>query len=430
MNDFTSIQPESNRTDFEVVVEELGALRTDAIPIPIRDADDHEKIIADALPFLAWERTVGVWDDNWPEWLKRKAIGKSIYLRQRTGTLEAYEGWLDLLGANVVDVVAPPGGCFATSGQTKEQRLEFLKRFAQLRITLRRSPGPGDAGTFYASPYRPGAGDSFIGSNFAVPGTARQRYGRKATVVDQGVETEVIWSTAGKVEVDGILTPVERITVPGIARSSEPFVGAMFLGAERSFAEPFETTSRILTLGPDRSPQTNVRMPLIERPANDLDVVSIKPERVSEGAETVERPMMVDGFIGDFLYINTAAERYYDRFYLFDEDRVPISQTTSYGTFIGYSWTEISPFTAELRVHYPGTAAPRSAYVGGIVGMFPEPSSGRLARIATAVRAGKSARDKIFFTAQTKRSRSLEDGIPLDGTYRLGDLIDIARGSA
>ncbi|MGE1157140.1 phage tail protein I, partial [Pseudomonas kitaguniensis] len=80
-----------------------------AIPIPIRDADDHEKIIADALPFLAWERTVGVWDDNWPEWLKRKAIGKSIYLRQRTGTLEAYEGWLDLLGANVVDVVAPPG---------------------------------------------------------------------------------------------------------------------------------------------------------------------------------------------------------------------------------------------------------------------------------------------------------------------------------
>ncbi|MGE1157087.1 hypothetical protein, partial [Pseudomonas kitaguniensis] len=111
--------------------------------------------------------------------------------------------------------------------------------------------------------------------------------------------------------------------------------------------------------------------------------------------------------IGDFLYINTAAERYYDRFYLFDEDRVPISQTTSYGTFIGYSWTEISPFTAELRVHYPGTAAPRSAYVGGIVGMFPEPSSGRLARIATAVRAGKSARDKIFFTAQTKRSRSL-----------------------
>jgi hypothetical protein len=263
-----------------------------------------------------------------------------------------------------------------------------------------------------------------------VPGTARQRYGRKATIVDKGVTTEVIWSTAGAVEADGIITPVERITVRGVARPTEPFVGSIFVGGDRSFAEPFETTSKILTLGPDRSPQTNVRLPLVDQQANPLNVISITPDRVSEGSETVERPMMVDGFVGDFAYRNTAADRYYDRFYLFDETRVTLTQTSNYGTFVGYSYAEITPFTAELRVLYPGESSRQSAYVGSFVGMIPEPSSGRLAKIATAVRAGKAARDKIYFTAQTKRTRTLDDGIPLDGSFSFGDLIDIARGSA
>jgi hypothetical protein len=156
----------------------------------------------------------------------------------------------------------------------------------------------------------------------------------------------------------------------------------------------------------------------VDQQANSLEVVSVTPDRVSERAETAERPMMVGGYVGDFVYVNTASERYYDRFYLFDEDRVPLTQTSSYGTFIGYSWTEISPFSAELRVLYPGETSEQVAFMGGVIGMFPQPSSGRLAR------------DKTYFTAQTKRTRTLQDGIPLDGSYHLGDLIDIARGSA
>ena len=62
MTDFVSILPETNRTDFEVSAEEISHARIAGIPIPIRDADDPDKIISEALPFLAWERTVGVWD--------------------------------------------------------------------------------------------------------------------------------------------------------------------------------------------------------------------------------------------------------------------------------------------------------------------------------------------------------------------------------
>lgn len=425
MTEIASLLP-SNRTKFEVAIEAAIGARIEAIPVPIADMDDPQAIVSPALPFLAWARTVGVWDDAWPQWRKRRAAERAIYLRQRGGTLEALAGWIDLLGAEVVDAVVPPAGCFATRGQTREQRLAFLSRFAQLRITLRRSPGPGDEGTFYASPYRPTQPGSFVDDGYAVPGTARQRYGRRATIVDNGVTTEVLWSLAGKIEASGITTTVERIVVPGIARASEPFVGSLFVGA---FAEEYETTSRILTLGPDRAPRTSGRNPLLYREANPLEVVEVTPDRVSERTTTAEQPMMVGGLVGDFAYQNTAAERYYDRFYLFDAARVPARQTASYGTFVGYSWAAITPFSAELRVHYPGEAPERDARVSGFVGMIPAPSSGRLERIGNAVRVGKAARDKVYFTAQTKRHRTLNDIIPLDGSYHFGDLVNIARGS-
>lgn len=428
MTDFHSLLP-TNRKPAMVAIEGASSGRIGTIPAPIEDMDDPLKVVLGAVPFLAWARTVGVWDDDWPDWKKRRAAERAIYLRQRGGTLTALKGWIDLLGAEVVDAILPPGGCFATRGQTREQRLAFLSRFAELRITFRRAPGPGDAGAFYASPFRPGEAPSFAGFDFAVPGTARQRYGRRATIVDGGVETEVLWALAGKIETEGEAIAVERITVPGRARASEPFVGAIIAGGGRSFAEPFETTSRILTLGPDRAPQVSPRSSLVERPANPLEVLAVTPERVSERAVTAERPMMVGGFPGDFAYMNTASNRYYDRFRLFDAERSPTRQTASYGTFAGHSWSQITPFTAELRVHFPGGAPATDARVGGIVGMYPAPSSGRLAKIANAVRAGKSARDKVFFTAQTMRLRTLQDGIPLDGSYRLGGLLNIARGS-
>lgn len=429
MTDFASLQP-TNRDAFEVSAEEVGAARIDAIPNPIRDIDDPDKVPASALPFIAWARGTGVWDDAWPEWLKRKAVRNSIHLRQRTGTLAAYRGWLDLWGAEIVEVIAPPGGCFATEGQTEAEKRAYLERFAQLRITFRRSPGPGDEGSIYAATAHPGEPLGFVNHAFAVPGTSQQRYGRRATIIDGGNETRVIWSTAGAVLTDGVPITVERITVPGVARASEPFVNDIFAGAERSFAEAFETTSRILTLGLDRSPQAGLRMPLISRDATPLVLISTTPDRVAERAEWADRPVMVGGLTGDFVQQNTAEERYYDRFYLFDEARSSVEPTAGYGTFVGHSWTEITPFTAQIRVRYPGETAQAAAYVGHFVGMFPEPPSDRIDRIAAAVRAGKSARDKTFFTAHTRRIRTLEDGIPLDGAYSLGGLIDIARGSS
>jgi len=428
MTEFASLQP-GNRGVAEVELERVGAGRISGIPNPIRSVGDPLETPASTLPFVAWERAVGVWDDEWPEWLKRKAAERSIYLRQRTGTLEAYEGWLDLLGATIVEVIAPPGGCFATAGRTEEDRKALLARFAQLRITFRRSPGPGDDGCFYALSGASGGVSSHIGHEFAVPGTAVRRRGRRATIVDGGTETEVSWAAEGLADASGQEIPIERIVIPGQARPGEPFVGRGFIGDGLTVAEDEGTTSRALVLGPDRSPVAAAETPLINRGQQYAAVVSIVPERVSERSETAERPVMIGGMVGDFVYPGDASERYYDRYYLYDESRITVDLSVGYGTFVGHSYAEITPFSAELRIDFPGQASGMSSYIGSFVGMIPEPSSGRLQKIGAAVRAGKSARDKISYTAQTKRIRLLQDGIPLDGTYSLGGYIEIARGA-
>lgn len=426
-----SILPPNNRTDLEEALDRAIGRRINSIPVPIRDMDDASAIPVAALPYLAWGRAAGLWDDDWPEWLRRRVAERSIHLRRIGGTLPAIEGWLEFLGAEVVDAVIPPAGCFATGGQTVEQRQEFLGRFAELRITLRRSPGPGDTGTVYAATNGAGDPGGFVGANFALISTASDRYGRKATIVDGGEEVEVSWSLAAGVNASGVATEVERVVIPGDARPSEPFAGEFFAGtASGPVAEPHKTTSRIFAIGPDRSPQSGFRYALIEETATPLDVLSVTPERVSQASETAARPAMAGEYVGSFAYQNTAAERYFDRYRIFDADRVPVRQTASYGTFVGYSRAKLTPFRAEIRVAYPGDEPETSARVDGFVGGFPMPTSGRLGRVADAVRAGKSWRDKTFFTIETKRLRTLADGIPLDGSFRFGGLIEIARGSS
>lgn len=428
MTNAATILP-TNRTGTEVALELAPGMRVEQMPVPVRDMDDPDRIVSDGVDFLAWGRSVRLWRDDWPEWKKRAAAKIAVYLRQRGGSLTALRGWISLLDAEIVDAVTPPAGCYATGGLTAEQRRAFLAQFAELRITLRRSPGPGDPGVGYASPRRPLFPNGYAGKQFARVGTARLRYGRKATIFDEGVSTEVLWSLAGIVEADNYTTPVERITIPSKARVTEPFVAKGFVGwKEHGFAEQLATTSKILTLGVDRVPQVNDRFSLYSG-VSQIDVVSIVPERVSERAETAKKPQIVGHKIGGFAYINTAAERYYDRFHLFDPARVSSYQSSAYGTFVGISRVEITPFRADLRVNFPGGSPEKATRVNGFVGGFIQPPSGRLNKIADAVRAGKAARDKIFFTAQTKRKRTIADGIPINGTYRFGDLITIARGS-
>lgn len=430
MTEFASLQP-NNRDAAEVELERAGTGRIAAIPNPIRDMDDAAAIPEVALPFLAWGRAAGLWDDTWPTWKKRRLAQEAVRLRQRGGTLPAIEGWLSFLDAEVVDRAVPPAGAFATRSQTPEERAEWLSRFAQLRIHTRFAPGPGDPGSFYAVSGPTGSKPaSFVGHSIAVVSSSRLRYGRRAVIWDHGDETEVIWSTTAITDAAGVAIPVDRVVVPGQPRAGEAFVGRVFATASGSagaaFAEPLQTTSRILTLDAGELGWTAGNAVLSSGSA--LHLQSTLPERVSERGETSRRVMFVGGFVGSYVGRDTSLDRYYERYYLFDASRSPARETTAYGTFVGYTRVGIEPFTARIRVRMQQTASRHLAHVGGFVGSFAAQPSNRLTRIAEAVRAGKAGRDRISITAQTMRTRRLSDGIPLDGSYRVGDLITIPTG--
>lgn len=68
-------------------------------PIPIRDIRRPSVCPAHYLPWLAWERSVDIWRDDWNLQTKRNIIASSIAVHQKKGTVGALkrtlaaEGW-------------------------------------------------------------------------------------------------------------------------------------------------------------------------------------------------------------------------------------------------------------------------------------------------------------------------------------------------
>ena len=79
----TSLLP-PNSTDLERKLAEAGK---DAFDLPsIRIIKDIDHVPSQFLPFIAWQKSVDYWDDNWPDALKRTVIKESRNLHRLKGT--------------------------------------------------------------------------------------------------------------------------------------------------------------------------------------------------------------------------------------------------------------------------------------------------------------------------------------------------------
>jgi phage tail P2-like protein len=79
----TSLLP-PNSTDLERKLAEAGK---DAFDLPsIRIIKDIDQVPSQFLPFIAWQKSVDYWDENWQEALKRKVIKESRDLHRLKGT--------------------------------------------------------------------------------------------------------------------------------------------------------------------------------------------------------------------------------------------------------------------------------------------------------------------------------------------------------
>jgi phage tail P2-like protein len=58
-------------------------------PTPLRDLWNADACPADALPFLAWARSVDWWNEAWPESTKRAVVAAAFEVHRKKGTLGA-----------------------------------------------------------------------------------------------------------------------------------------------------------------------------------------------------------------------------------------------------------------------------------------------------------------------------------------------------
>lgn len=90
-----------NSTKFEQNFEAAFA-RVSNIEINIRSFNDPLTAPDEVLPWLAWERSVDVWNPNWTEEQKRQVIKTSLYNHSIKGTVGSLEGALNSLGFPVI----------------------------------------------------------------------------------------------------------------------------------------------------------------------------------------------------------------------------------------------------------------------------------------------------------------------------------------
>lgn len=94
----TSLLP-PNSTDLERKFAEAGK---DAFDLPsIRIIKDIDQVPAQFLPFIAWQKSVDYWDEDWQEALKRNVIKNSREQHRIKGTAAAIKRVLEPFGYEV-----------------------------------------------------------------------------------------------------------------------------------------------------------------------------------------------------------------------------------------------------------------------------------------------------------------------------------------
>jgi phage tail P2-like protein len=161
------------------------------IPVPIDTIKTPQKTPQDFLPFLGWERSVDIWNNDWDDQTKRNVIAASIPLHFRKGTAYAIERYVRYVGGQVIGWTKPPSKIFSGPSLTRAEREAWLASLPQVRTYFFRDTGMAGLKCFFSSPWARLAKSRnfFLEGRFAIPSQATQHLARHATWNVNGVDT-------------------------------------------------------------------------------------------------------------------------------------------------------------------------------------------------------------------------------------------------
>lgn len=364
---------------------------------------DPMRAPAAVLPYLAAAHGVSVWRSDWSDDRKRRVIARSIDLKRRRGTVPCFEGHLEFVDAELLQVIAPPSRAVVLQALTPAERAAWLAQFPELRIYYFRNRNK------QRGVMSPGVWRSPI---LTVRSSQAARYaGARAVVVDQGVERSAIVQTAS-----GASDFAQTVQVAIAQRGRRRFVpGVPGLGFR--FACSSDAADRLYVLrAGDSGPET-------AKPG--LRPIDVRPERVAGRVSGLPAVTPGHALGGPFRFLlnSRAREGVYDSVRLFDPARARAGKVRQRaGLTLGQSRLGQPAFHLELAVDlsFKRRKARRLPNLPGFVQAF-DPT--RTEEAMAAIRAAKLGRDKVQVRTALHRRITLGDAPPLNGTVRLGQII-------
>ncbi|MCJ2080752.1 phage tail protein I [Methylobacterium sp. J-090] len=351
-----------------------------------------------ALPHLARALRMPLWLDRWNVARKRANLARWIALSRRRGVEATFDELLAMVDVEMVAFRAPPQGLFPTRRWTPAERRAWRARFPEIRVYPFRNAHTRQGG------FIPGGCLPMV----PMRSVATQFAGRRATIVRDGIETPIpVRVLGGATE---LATGQFKVSIPTRGPNScLPMILGVDFIPRRSTA-----ASRVYTYADGPAD------PDLLLPGRPLDVT---PERIR--APHARR----HGFFpGDCLPMiplrSNAAEFIYDSVRIYDPAAAKTNGPPRTGGWIlGQSRLRQAPFTIEISIdakrHRPGGFFP-----GGILPMTPRPfDRSRIDEADQAMRAAKLGRDQVLRSLVTYRPINAGDGIPADGSFRLGQII-------
>lgn len=361
-----------NATDAERAVATVAKRVTD-VPTPIDIVKRPLETPANFLPFLAWERSVDIWDHDWPEAKKRAVTESALRLHQRKGTAPVIRRYVEYAGGRVIHIERPPGKIYSGAALSKEQREAWLAKLPQVRVWQQwdRAPAQGrmfSGGQLYKS---------FFETTVTYPNDSIARTRRRARWVVDGVETDIrVEPFEGSFRLF-ITAPASPMAV----FSKQPFGGRFFL--------PSTAAQRIVTIAPvSLSPWRTAAVP-------SLRPISVEPERIAQRAPRGPGVFCGDPVRGHYFVPSTAAIRLFER-YPVANGTAPVKPPSI--QFMGIGRYGAPAHTAVLRTSIPTRASPVAAGEGAFAPRtrFWLPHDPRpLDRVCRAVQSAKRLTDRI-----------------------------------
>lgn len=357
---------------------------------------------ADRLPSLAADLGLTFWKPEWPDQKKRHVIARSLEMKRRRGTRASFSTHLGFANASLEQLRAAPQTTTTRASKTADERAAWAAQFPELRV--------------YAYRHRHAGGGLVAGRCWGVSRRAARRSaaptfaGRRATLVKAGIETTIalrVYEAPSEF--------VQAHLQAALAASGRRFVAGRPLGRA---ARSSSASDRLYGFRPGAR--------RLDTLPPQLEPLDIQPTRVAAAAA---RPA---GFVAGsalrggrrFVRGSRAAERVYDSFRLFDPGKARSTRVRPRGgCFAGRTRLGQPPFELHLDVNVTHRLPGRRPFPFSPRGVVRSHNGQPVSDVLAAVRAAKLGRDRILVRTNLHRPITAGDGIPLDGSFRLGQIV-------